>query len=430
MNYDIMHFFSQHISTAAINLILFMFFGNIYHGKYDRKIIYIAVFTVWTGIMYWVNSYNIGILNLVFFFITAEIICLSLFDTNFGKSWLYNAFFLLLLSFNDVITYVLWSVLLKKTSGELPNEPQLLIISNLLNVLLSFAEYRILVSLLEKSEIKIIKRQEAAFLLFMTVMECYIIHSLSKRIASAEDGITTVIVLLSFLVCNIYITYIIRKVSGLYKYKYDTELAAKQSSIQLEQFVEMEQTYREARHIIHDMKKHLAVISDLNNSESAEYGMTLEKKFQSLFGCFECSNRILSIIIGRKHKTAEDKGICVKMDIEDIDLDFMDDLDITGIFANLWDNAIEACEKTEPGKRKILFIMNKVNGFIIINMENSYDKAEYMKMQTNSLKTTKENHMGLGLSVIKNTVEKYDGLFNIIPDSSKFVVEITIPTAG
>lgn len=429
MNYDIMHFFSQHISTVAINLILFLFFGNVYQKKYDKKIIYIAAFIVWTGVMFWVNSYNIGILNVTFFFVTTEILCIGLFNTNFRKSWLYNVFFVFLLSFNDVITYVLWSVLLKKTSGEMPDEPQLLIISNLLNVLLSFAEYRILVSLLEKSEIKNIKRQEAAFLLFITVMECYIIHSLSYRIISAADGITAIIVLLSFLICNIYITYIVKRVSDLYKYKYDMELAEKQSSIQLEQYMEMEHTYREARHIIHDLKKHLAVMNDLNNSESTEYGLTLEKKFESLFGGFKCSNRILNIIIGRKHKMAEDKGICVKLDIEDIDIDFIDDLDITGIFANLWDNAIEACEKMEMGKRTILFIINKVNGFIIVNMENSYDKAEYMRMQKNFLKTTKENHMGLGLSVIKNTVEKYDGLFNVIPNNSKFVVEITIPAA-
>lgn len=115
------------------------------------------------------------------------------------------------------------------------------------------------------------------------------------------------------------------------------------------------------------------------------------------------------------------------MDVEDIDLDFMEDLDITSIFANLWDNAIEACDRLEPERRKILFMMNKVNGFIIINMENAYDKDEYAEMCRNSLTTTKENHMGVGLAAIKKTVEKYNGLFNVIPNDKKFVVEITMP---
>ena len=213
----------------------------------------------------------------------------------------------------------------------------------------------------------------------------------------------------------------------MYKYKYDTELITRQNNMQLEHYKEMEQTYREARHIIHDMKQHLTVMEDLNNSESSEYSSTLENRLESLFGGFQCSNRILSIIIGRKYKTAESKEIQVKMDVEDIDLDFMEELDITGIFANLWDNAIEACENIELKKRKILFVMNKVNGFIIINMENTYNSDEYNKMRENSLTTTKENHMGVGMSVIKKTVEKYDGLFNVLPTEKKFVVEITIP---
>lgn len=73
--------------------------------------------------------------------------------------------------------------------------------------------------------------------------------------------------------------------------------------------------------------------------------------------------------------------------------------------------------------------MNKVNGFIIINMENTYNKDEYAEMCKKSLSTTKENHSGVGLSAIQKTVEKYDGLFNVIPCEKKFVVEITMPAS-
>lgn len=333
----------------------------------------------------------------------------------------------MLLFFNDIISYIIWSAAYGKSTVEIANDSNLLIISNLLNILLSFSEYKIIIALANKSDINLIKKQETAFLLFMTVIECYIIHCLFKQIENDVDSYITLIILMTFLIFNIYVTYIINKIAELYKYKYDTELVNTQSALQLEHYREMEQTYQEARHIIHDMKRHLTVMEDLNNSESAEYSSTLENRLESLFGGFQCSNQILSIIIGRKYKAAENKGIQVKMDVEDIDFDFMEDLDITGIFSNLWDNAIEACENMEPEKRKILFVMNKVNGFIIVNMENTYNNVEYNEMCKNSLSTTKENHMGVGLSVIKNTVEKYDGLFNVITNERKFVVEITIP---
>lgn len=427
MNYDILYIFSQHTATIAINIIVFMFFGNVYHAKYDNKVIYILTFVAWTGVMFCVNSYNIGILNLVFFFTSSELICISLFNTNFRKSWLYNGLIMLFLFFNDIVAYVIWSAAYGKSTLEVSKDYNLLIISNLLNFLLSFAEYKVLVASANRNELKEVQKQETVFLLFMTVIECYIVHFLSQKIENKEDGYITLVILATFLIFNIYITYVVKKVADLYKYKYDTELITRQSNMQLEHYKEMEQTYQEARHIIHDMKQHLTVMEDLNNSESSEYSSTLENRLETLFGGFQCTNQILSIIIGRKYNVAESKGIRVKMDIEDIDLDFMEDLDITGIFANLWDNAIEACEKMEPKKRKILFMMNKVNGFIIVNMENTYNNDEYNQMCENSLSTTKENHMGVGLSVIKKTVEKYDGLFNIIPNEKKFVVEITMP---
>lgn len=429
MNYDIIHFFSQHITTIAINIIVFMFFGKIYHAKYDNKLIYGLTFVIWTGIMFWINSYNIGIMNLVFFFVSSELICICLFNTSFRKSCLFNGLIMLFLLFNDIITYIIWSAAYVKSTSEVGNSSNLLIISNLLNILISFAEYKVLVALANRSELKVVQKQETAFLIFMTIIECYIVHIMSQQIENNTDGYITLVILATFLIFNIYVTYIIKKVADLYKYKYDTELITRQSNMQLEHYMEMEHTYQEARHIIHDMKQHLTVMEDLNNSESSEYSTTLENRLESLFGGFQCSNRILSIIIGRKYKIAESKGIQVRMDVEDIELGFMEDLDITGIFANLWDNAIEACERMEIEKRKILFMMNKVNGFIIINMENSYDRSEYIEMLTNSLSTTKENHMGVGLSAIKNTVEKYDGLLNVIPNERKFVVEITMPTS-
>ena len=48
-------------------------------------------------------------------------------------------------------------------------------------------------------------------------------------------------------------------------------------------------------------------------------------------------------------------------------------------------------------------------------------------MEDDRLLSTKENHMGVGLSVVKSLVEKYNGLFIIIRENGKFIVELTLP---
>lgn len=77
--------------------------------------------------------------------------------------------------------------------------------------------------------------------------------------------------------------------------------------------------------------------------------------------------------MSQKISTAESENIKVYTEVEDITLEFINDLDITVIFANLWDNAIEACLKTEIEKRFINIHMERFNGFIILNMENSFN---------------------------------------------------------
>ena len=92
-----------------------------------------------------------------------------------------------------------------------------------------------------------------------------------------------------------------------------------------------------------------------------------------MFSGFQCSNQILSIIMSQKIMVAESEDIKVNTEVEDIMFDFISDIDITAIFANLWDNAIEACRKVELSERFINIIIGRVNDFVVINFENVFD---------------------------------------------------------
>ena len=69
--------------------------------------------------------------------------------------------------------------------------------------------------------------------------------------------------------------------------------------------------------------------------------------------------------------------------------------------------------------------MSKINGFLIINMENSYDGK--LKEHKNKLLSTKNNHDGVGINIVQSTVEKYNGIFSIKHKDNIFKAEITIP---
>ena len=129
--------------------------------------------------------------------------------------------------------------------------------------------------------------------------------------------------------------------------------------------------------------------------------------------------------MSQKISEAENLSIKVETKIEDILFEFVNDLDLTAIFANLWDNAIEACQKIKVEDRFIRILIGRVNDFYVIYFENSFNG--YVKKRFDNIISTKESHKGVGLSIIKASAEKYSGTFNVLNDDTVFKVEILLP---
>lgn len=199
--------------------------------------------------------------------------------------------------------------------------------------------------------------------------------------------------------------------------------------MQMSHYVELDNRYEMSRKIIHDFKKHLDTLEELKNRDNEkayDYEVMVEREIDSLFMCFKCSNKVLSIVMSQKIALAQKNKIKVTTDVEDISLDFISDFDITALFANIWDNAIEACCKVDEQSRFIEFVMKKVNGFILINIKNSYNGN--IKTDKEHILSTKSNHAGVGLSIIKSVTEKNGGLFVEEHTDSEFKIEITLPS--
>lgn len=112
-------------------------------------------------------------------------------------------------------------------------------------------------------------------------------------------------------------------------------------------------------------------------------------------------NRMLNIILNDKLKKAVQEGIAVDVKIGNISLDGMKDVEITTIFANLLDNAIEAAVQAE-GEKFIKIQAERFHDFHIIKLIN--EKGKNGK---------KEGHIGIGLENVRNALKKYEGTMEI-----------------
>ena len=108
-------------------------------------------------------------------------------------------------------------------------------------------------------------------------------------------------------------------------------------------------------------------------------------------------------------------------------LDFMRDLDIYTLFANLLDNAIEASQLLPAEGRSIQVIIKRQDGFLSIHQENYFSGTVYE--QDGQLLTTKvdKQYHGYGVRSMRQIVERYDGSISFKAEGNIFKVNILLP---
>lgn len=180
------------------------------------------------------------------------------------------------------------------------------------------------------------------------------------------------------------------------------------------------------RRIYHDLKNHLLVLQANTDNKLAPQKsiQELQTQIEGYENYYHTGNDYLDILIRDKAQTAQKKQIDFSALIHFKDSSFIEPLDISTIFGNALDNAIEACLLLPPEMRLVTVKADRIRDIFSIRIEN-YISQNYELTG----KTTKRDTFahGFGLSNIKNTVMKYDGECTYKVINNKFQLKIMIP---
>ena len=180
------------------------------------------------------------------------------------------------------------------------------------------------------------------------------------------------------------------------------------------------------RGIYHDLKNHLLVLQ-----ARTEDGQELRRSVQGLqeqIGAYEdyyhTGNEFLDIILRDKAGKAQERKIAFSAMLSMEDSAFLDPLDISTIFGNALDNAIEASEKLPEERRAIVAKAGRIRDILVVSVENNA-----LPEAAPSLKTTKrdERAHGFGLLNIRKAVERYGGQCSVRAREGQFLLKIMIP---
>lgn len=216
------------------------------------------------------------------------------------------------------------------------------------------------------------------------------------------------------LVINLYCIYFWYDVAKSGELKHRLLMMQQQRELTLQYYEELEENYNRSRKIIHDIRNHLHVIEQSSRIEDRAYIEDVHAMLNSMGMKFYTENRMLNIVLNDKLKVfVQDQVQC---NLGGVGLDFIADLDITTIFANLLDNAVE------EGKGKADFWIRirgeQIQDFILIKIENPY-----VECPANG-KSTKPGHEGLGLQNVRQAMEKYQGDMEIRKEEGIFSVTL------
>ena len=179
------------------------------------------------------------------------------------------------------------------------------------------------------------------------------------------------------------------------------------------------------RSIYHDMKNHLLVFESGQGTEATRQ---MAKKIRSQIEDYEdyihTGNHFLDILIKDKAEKAREKHIDFSAGIDFDGIDFMEPSDISTLFGNGIDNAIEASEKLPEEQRVILVKAGKVQNFVSVLVENKCSDETHTDGHTT--KADKFLH-GFGISNMQKAAEKYNGTCITAQANGKFTLKILLP---
>jgi len=230
-----------------------------------------------------------------------------------------------------------------------------------------------------------------------------------------------------FVCMDINICKLIEKASQAHLMEERVKSVSNQVIMQASYYENLSDEIYKYRKLKHDQHNYLSVLlSLLNEGETAKAVELIQQavgKSEALAMGY-CSNIVVDSILTSNKTIACEQNIEYLIDVILDDNIGIDQIDLCSVFSNILDNAVTACKAVESGRLIMLSAAVKAN-YLIVRCKNT--KANEIKLTNdNKLASSKgpDPEHGLGLSILGDIAQKYDGSINIKHDDKYFQITV------
>lgn len=375
-------------------------------GKVKKQLIVWAYLCIAVGVSFLGN----GLLNLLFMLVI-PILGHMLYNRR-RDYLLYYLSFIVTLYLTDILAAVGLSLLFQNQIIYFSNQESYAIVQILGIRFIEYALLRLLTSLIRRKQQDRITRRQLVLSLLLPIFSIFNMFSMMLLLdvfPTGEHQLLFVLNIVLLILLNLYLTRIIDTMSRNNLLENELNLYQQQQVIQARYYENLEQKYDSTRTLVHDIRNHIQAIEHLHETESTpegiEYVRDIHDMLNKLNQKFYTTNKMLNIILNDKVQQMNALGIQEDIKLAEVDLNFLRNIDITTLFSNILDNAIEA---SAASTQKVLSLrITTTHDFISITLRNSADQPPIT--EGNSYRSSKKNHEGLGLKNVERVVHQYKG---------------------
>lgn len=190
-----------------------------------------------------------------------------------------------------------------------------------------------------------------------------------------------------------------------------------------------EESVRLVNQKYHDLKHQIALLrSEIPTGEKLTYLDELEKDIQSYEAQNKTGNNVLDTILTARSLQCQREGINLTCTADGSTLHFLNAMDISVLFGNALDNAIESVRKIEDREKRLIHLtVNRQKDFVRIHMENCFEGELQLRNGIPVTSKADTDFHGFGLKSIRTIVDKYSGSMTLRAENGWFELRILFP---
>lgn len=397
-------------------LMAWQYFDNIFVSRFDKRlkgsfiiIGYSVMFLFWLADIFWLNYLIFACINGILVFV--------LYYSDIKKSIFYSMIMTAIMAITEFIVAIILARIYGDFQAYRQNTETMVIMSVLCKILyylfLQFAAKIFSRSNKEKyksSRLIVFLCLIPAISVFVTAVFLIIgfENAIPDKLICLVIGAGVMMLAMNVVVFQVY----------FYGQKLNIQFTSAQLQLQKEHedtkyYQLMAEQSENQKILLHDMKKHLYTIADLldekSDADAKGYIETLINSKSLNHEIRLCTNPTLNLILSRYMEVCKKEHVIFDIDVYGDCLDFIQIGDMSALFGNLLDNALEAARGTQDAFIEVR-VKKSEEGQTLISVINSCREipVKTSNGQFVSNKQDSEYH-GYGTKSIRKVVKKYGG---------------------